>query len=213
MNERRIVLIGAGDHGRVAAELARAAGWNVVGYVEPDARPDDPGRRVADLPILGSLEEPAGWLDPGLAFACTLGDNRRRAAAWERCRGLGLSPAALVHPTATLLGGAIVEDGAQVCAGAIVGVDARVGADAILNTAATLDHDGRLMAHAQVGPGAHLAGRVIVEEGAFVGTGASVIPGCHIGAWSVIAAGATVIADVAPDIRVGGVPAKPLGGD
>lgn len=204
------MLVGAGDHGRVVADLARSAGWTVVGFVEPTAGPDDASRRVAELSILGSLEAPESWLVEGLAFACALGDNRRRAAAWERCRSLGLRPAALVHPTATLLGGASVEEGAQVCAGAIVGVDARVEADAILNTAATLDHDGRLSMHAQVGPGAHLAGRVTVDEGAFVGTGASVIPGCRIGAWSVVAAGATVIGDVGANTRVGGVPAKSL---
>ena len=210
MSDRRLVLIGAGDHGRVAADLARAAGWTVVGFVEPVASPDDASRRVAELPILGSLEAPAEWLAADLFFACALGDNRRRGAAWDRCLELGLAPAALVHPTATLLSGARVEDGAHVCAGAIVGVDALVAADAILNTAATLDHDGRVLAHAQVGPGAHLAGRVTVEEGAFVGTGASVIPGCRIGAWSMVAAGATVIGDVGAEMRVAGVPAGPF---
>jgi UDP-perosamine 4-acetyltransferase len=207
----RIVLIGAGDHGRVLVDLARAAGWTVAGFVEPVAAPDDPQRIVAGLPILGSLDAPDAWRSDDLAFAAALGDNRRRAAAWERCLMLGLRPAPLVHPTATLLGGASVEDGGQVCAGAVVGVDATVGPDAILNTAATLDHDGRLGAHAQVGPGAHLAGRVTVGEGAFVGTGATVIPGRSIGPWALVAAGAVVIGDVEPNARVGGVPARALG--
>ena len=209
MSERRMVLVGAGEHGRVAADLARAAGWTVAGFVEP-AREDELDRRVAGLPILGGLDAPDGWCSDGLAFACSLGDNRRRAAAFARCLELGMRPVALIHPTASLLGGAVVDDGGQICAGAIVGVDARVGADAILNTAATLDHDGRLEAHAHVGPGAHLAGRVTVEEGAFVGTGATVIPGRRIGAWAVGAAGAGVIDDVEAGRRVGGVPARPL---
>jgi sugar O-acyltransferase (sialic acid O-acetyltransferase NeuD family) len=203
------VLVGAGEHGRVVADLAHAAGWGVAGFIEP-AVDDELDRRVAGLPILGSLDAPDGWRSDGLAFACSLGDNRRRAAAFVRCLELGLRPVALIHPTAVLLGGASVEDGGQVCAGAIVGVDARVGGDAILNTAATLDHDGRLESHAHVGPGAHLAGRVTIGEGAFVGTGATVIPGRHVGAWAVVAAGAVVIDDVAPEGRVAGVPARPL---
>ena len=204
-----MVLVGAGEHGRVAADLARAAGWTVAGFIEP-AGDEELDRRVAGLPVLGALDAPDGWCSDGLAFACSLGDNRRRAAAFARCLELGMRPVALVHPTAILLGGASVEDGGQVCAGAIVGVDARVAADAILNTAATLDHDGRLEAHAHVGPGVHLAGRVTIGEGAFVATGATVIPGRIIGAWAVVAAGAVVIDDVAADGRVGGVPARPL---
>jgi sugar O-acyltransferase (sialic acid O-acetyltransferase NeuD family) len=207
--ERRLVLVGAGEHGRVAADIARAAGWAVAGFVEPASGPGA-DRRVADLPILGTLDAPDRWCSDDLGFACSLGDNRRRAEAFARCLELGMRPIALIHPSAILLGGAAVDDGGQVCAGAIVGVDARVGADAILNTAATLDHDGRLEAHAQVGPGAHLAGRVTVEEGAFVGTGATVIPGRRIGRWATVAAGAVVIDDVAAEARVAGVPARPL---
>ncbi|MEO8245891.1 MAG: NeuD/PglB/VioB family sugar acetyltransferase [Chloroflexota bacterium] len=210
MSGSRIVIIGAGDHGRVLAELARTAGWSVAGFVEPVGAAEDATRTVAGLAILGSLDLPDAWYATGTAFATALGDNRKRAVAFARGLELDMRPAALVHPTAALLGGAVVEDGGQVCAGAIVGVDARVGADAILNTAATLDHDGRLEAHAHVGPGAHLAGRVTVEQGAFVGTGATIIPGRRIGAWAVVAAGAVVIDDVEPEGRVGGVPARPL---
>ena len=209
----RLVIVGAGEHGRVIADLARAAGWEIAGFVEPVASDDDRARSVSGVPVIGSLDAPAGWRDRATAFAAALGDNRRRAAAWDRCTELGLRPATLVHPTAILLGGAVVQEGGQVCAAAVVGVDAVVGGNAIVNTAATIDHDGRLGRHAQVGPGAHLAGRVTVGEGAFLGTGTVVIPGCEIGPWAVVAAGATVIDDVPEGARVAGVPARPLRGE
>ena len=211
MSGSTIVIIGAGDHGRVLAELARAAGWSVAGFIEPVASGDDATRTVAGLPILGSLDAPDPWLSTGAGFVAALGDNGRRATAFARCVELGMRAVALVHPTAILLSGAVVEDGAQVCAAAVVGVDARIEADAIVNTGATIDHDGRIGRHAHVGPGAHLAGAVSVDEGAFIGIGASVIPYRRIGAWAVVAAGATVTDDVEPGARVGGVPARPLG--
>jgi len=206
----RLVIIGAGDHGRVVADLARAAGSEPVGFVEPDGAAEDSTRAPAGLTVIGSLEQPDAWRSSATAFTVALGDNRARRSAWEACLALGLVPLRLVHPTASLLGGSVVEDGAQVCAGAVIGVDARVMGDAIVNTAATVDHDGVVGPHAQVGPGSHLAGRVTIGEGAFLGTGAIVVPGRSIGAWSLVAAGATGIHDVPDGARVGGVPARPL---
>ena len=206
---RRLVIIGAGDHGRVLADIARSTGVESIAFIEPGpVRPGDDRRG----PIIeGDLDHPDAWIADADAFAVGLGDNRRRAEAWARCLQLGLRPATLVHPSAVLLGGAELQPGAQICAGAVIGVDASVAANAIVNTAASIDHDVQVGLHAQVGPGCHLAGRVIVEEGAFLGTGAAVTPGCRIGAWAVVGAGAAVIDDVPPGSTVGGVPARPLG--
>ena len=210
---RRIVIIGAGDHGRVVLELLRAAGEHPAGFVEPVPSESALDRVVDGLRVIGDLHEELGWTTTTQMFVCALGDNRRRADAFERCVSLGLEPIAAVHPSATILAGARIAPGATVCASAVVGVAAFVGPDAIVNTAATIDHDNRIGAHATVAPGAHLAGRVEVGEGAFVGLGASVIEGRRIGAWALVAAGAAVIRDVPPAARVAGVPARPIGPD
>ncbi|CAA9530721.1 MAG: hypothetical protein AVDCRST_MAG67-4133 [uncultured Solirubrobacteraceae bacterium] len=51
---------------------------------------------------------------------------------------------------------------------------------------------------------------VHVEEGAWVGSGAILLGPCRIGAHAVVAAGAVVTADVAPETVVAGVPARPV---
>jgi acetyltransferase EpsM len=203
----RLVIVGAGDHGRVLADLARACDHEPIGFVQPGHA--DP-RSVDGLPIIGSLDDPASWITPGLGFTIGLGDNRERAIAFDRCVALGLEALSLVHPSVVVLGGAQVDAGAQVCAGAVIGLAARIGPDVIINTGATIDHDDVLGAHAFVGPGAHLAGNVTVETGAHVGLGALVRERTRIGAWSYIAAGGVVIHDVPPSIRVAGVPARPM---
>lgn len=53
------------------------------------------------------------------------------------------------------------------------------------------------------------AGRdIVVEEGAWIGSGAILLGPCRIGSHAVVAAGAVVTADVAPETVVGGVPAQ-----
>ncbi len=206
-----LVVVGAGDHGRVVLELLRAAGEQPHGFVEP-GHTEGIGQRLVDgLPIVGDLEDCRDWLRPGARFVVALGDNRARRAAFDRGLELGLTPVPAVHPTARLLAGAVVEPGAMVCAGAVIGLAATVGANAIVNTGATVDHDNRIGAHATVAPGANLAGRVSLGEGAFVGIGAAVREGCTIGAWAVVAGGAMVTDDVPAEARVAGVPARPMG--
>jgi acetyltransferase EpsM len=203
----RLVVIGAGDHARVVVDLARACGHEPIGFVEPT-----PGDRtsVDGLPILGSLASPDDWAGADLGFTVGIGRNRDRAAAFDRCRSLGLEPVTLVHPGALVLGGAELGAGTQVCAGAVIGLAAKLGDDVIVNTAASVDHDDVLEDHAFVGPGARLAGRVTVAQGAHVGLAAAVREGVRIGAWSYVAAGAVVIADVADEHRVAGVPARAM---
>lgn len=206
-----IVIVGAGDHGRVVLELLRSSGDMPIGFVEPAAT-GRTGEEVDGIPVLGDLDASVAWMsETPVRFVCALGGNRARSVAYARCVELGMTPTAAVHPTAMVLGGARIEAGAMVCAGALVGVAAWVGPNAIVNTAASVDHDNRIGAHATIAPGARLAGRVQVGEGAFVGIGASVKEGVHIGAWAVVAGGAMVIRDVPAGERVAGLPARPMG--
>jgi sugar O-acyltransferase (sialic acid O-acetyltransferase NeuD family) len=204
-----LVIVGAGDHGRVIAEAARAAGHSILGFVQPSGPAGSAGE-VDGLPILGTLDDPQVQARVGheASFVVALGSNAPRKAAYAECLRHGWQPASIVHPTAILLGGSRIGEGSQVCAAAVIGVGAEVGADVIVNTAASVDHDGRIHDHAFIGPGARLAGRVTVEAGAHVGIGAVVREGCTIGAWSYVAAGAVVVSDVPGHTRVAGIPAR-----
>ena len=207
-----LVIVGSGDHGRVMAEAASAAGHPPVGFVDPAERAEGSADVVDGLPVLGVLGDPQlrTRFDAETTFVVALGSNQRRQEAFAECQRLGWQPATIVHPSAILLGGSRIEEGSQVCAAAVIGVGTEIGADVIVNTAATIDHDGRVGDHAFIGPGAHLAGRVTVEEGAHVGIGAIVREGCTIGAWSYVAAGAVVVSDVPSRTRVAGIPARPM---
>ena len=51
---------------------------------------------------------------------------------------------------------------------------------------------------------------VVIEDGVWIGARVLILPGVTIGAGSIVAGGAVVTADVAPNRIVGGVPAKEL---
>ncbi|HYI66721.1 MAG TPA: acetyltransferase [Candidatus Limnocylindrales bacterium] len=207
-----LVIVGLGDHARVMIEAARAAGHELVGLVDPaPADHTSSPSEVEGLAVLGKIHGDKKWAPSHtVRFLVAVGRNDVRMRVFRECLAEGWVPAAVIHPTATILGGARIEAGAQVCARAVIGVSATVGANAIVNTAASIDHDNQIAEHATVAPGAHLAGRVQVGEGAFIGIGAIVREGLSVGGWSLVAAGAVVIRDVGPAERVAGVPAQPM---
>ena len=203
-----VVIIGAGGHGKVVADILRAAGGaNPVGFV--DADPALRGQSVAGLPVLGPANLLARLWQQNVRHAVVaIGDNRTRRRYGDVLRDHGFEPLSAVHPSAVVSASAALGRGVVVAANATVCTEARVGDFAIVNTAAVVDHECRVGAGVHVAPGARLAGRVRVRDEAFVGIGAIVIQCLTIGRGATVGAGAVVTRDVPDLATVVGVPAR-----
>lgn len=210
----RILIIGAGGHGKVVADILRARGTEPGGFVDADERLW--GTQVLGLPVLGGmnhLEQIARQYGVRSAVVA-IGDNRVRQEHAREIERAGLSMASAIHPSATISPTAALGRGVVVCMGVAIGVQARVGELAIINTNATVDHECEVGSAVHICPNVSLAGRVRVGEGAFVGIGSSVIQCRSIGAWATVGAGAVVTRDIPDRATAVGVPAKVIrGGD
>lgn len=208
MKQPRILILGAGGHGKAVADLLLADGrFEVVGFL--DAAPK--ATQVLGLPMLGDESLLAALAGQGIGCAHpAIGHNAARQAAAGRLQAAGFALPALIHPAAIIGAGVQLADGVAVLARAVIGPDARIGALALINTGAIVEHDCVLEEAAHIGPGTVLAGGVRVGAGALIGAGAVIRPGIAIGAGAVVGAGAAVVEDVAPGATVMGVPARPV---
>lgn len=210
---RRYLVWGAGGHGRVVADLVRAVGATVVGFVDRDGPAGEAADPGADGVVTSEAELRAALARGELPAGCdavvpALGDNALR---WAALQSLGGRTApALLHPAATLSPTARVAEGSVVMAAAVVNAGARVGPAAIVNTGAVVEHDCTLGPAVHVSPGAVLAGAVKVGARAWIGAGATVIQGLSVGPDAVVGAGAVVIRDVPAGATVVGNPARPI---
>jgi len=203
-----LLILGAGGHGRVVADLADESGrYQRIAFLDDTA---GAAEKNAPWPILGRMSDLSRYRSEFEAAFVAVGDANKRLELLARAESNGYTIATLVHPAAFVSRRAALESGTVVCAGAVVQVNARVGRGCIVNTGSSIDHDCVLGTGVHLCPGAHLAGSVVVGEHTWIGIGASVIQGLSIGSRVTIGAGAAVVANVMNDRTIGGVPASDL---
>ena len=195
-----LFVLGAGGHGKVVAEAARASGaFDVRGYLDHDR-----ARWGTEWDGLKIAAPEA--MDADAEVALGVGDNRARAEAMRRLDGRRV--ATVVHPSAVVCPSARLGDGTYVGPLAVVHADAEVGRGCIVNSGAVVEHDCRLGDYVHVSPRATLGGGVTVGEGAHLGLGAVLLPGLTVGEWTTLGAGAVMVESLPDRVTAMGVPAR-----
>lgn len=207
---RDLVIFGAGGHGRDVHQIVRdlvadGADWNVVGFLDGDAKRH--GTEIHALPILGDESWLAGRPDTHVVVA--IGATAARWGIVQKLTGVGCRNfATLVHPRVWAGRDVEIGTGTVICASTLLTTDLRIGNHAILNLACTVGHDVVLGDFVTLAPGVNISGAVGVGKGCDLGSGSIVNQGVNIGRWSVIGSGAVVVRDLEPNVTAVGVPAR-----
>lgn len=205
----RVILIGAGGHGRVVLDILRQGAMYVpFGFVDADVKLA--GQIIDACDVLGTPDElEALCIRHEIEGAIvSIGDNKTRWRYAKRLDKMGIQLISAIHPQATVADTADIGDNVVIAAGAMVCAHAEIGKSVILNTGCIVDHESFVGAGAHICPGVRLAGRVTVGPGACVGIGATVIQGVTIGRGATVGAGAVVLHDVPDNTLAVGVPAR-----
>ncbi len=202
----RVVIVGAGGHGRevYGALLAAGADWDVVGFV--DDAPAHPGRLVRlDVPLLGDLDELLARPAP---YAIGVGTPAARRRVVERLAPVPDGPVTVVHPGAHLGPDTHLGEGAVVFDRCTITTNVHIGRHTHLNVGCAVQHDTLVGDFVQFSPGVFVNGDCEIDHDVFLGTGAIITRGCTVGAGARVGAGAVVLSDVEPGTTVVGVPAR-----
>mgnify|MGYP003385255885 CR=1 FL=1 len=200
----RLVIIGAGGHGRVVADCAQTIGeYDEIIFLD-DCFVER--KKYACWKIIGCVNM---W--PELTnsdFIVAFGNNKLRQVVLNELRQANANLVSIIHPSAVISQYANIEVGTVVLANAVVNVNSNIGRGCIINTAATIDHDSQIGECVHISPGANIAGGVVVGALSWLGIGSTVIEHLTLAENTQIGAGAVVTQSTQKNSLYLGVPAK-----
>lgn len=198
----RLIIVGAGGHGKVIVDNAWKNGYTNVCFVDDNATGECMG-----IPIVGTSADIIALNDGQTDFVIGIGNNVVRKRIAERYTVRWVT---LIHPSAQIGLHVCVGEGTVVMAGAIVNSGATVGVHCIINTGVIVEHDNVIGDYVHISPNAALGGTVRVGELTHIGIGATIKNNTDICSDCTVGVGAVVVKDIEECGTYVGVPARKI---
>jgi sugar O-acyltransferase (sialic acid O-acetyltransferase NeuD family) len=187
----RLLVVGAGGHGRSVAEAVLMSGdFDLVGFLDDSFLVHD--RDVWGVPMLGPANAFADYALLASHAVVAIGNNALRQKLSAQLLTSGFALACVVHPRATVSPRARLGEGVAVMAGAVVGTEAVLGQGAIVNCGAVVDHHAQVEEFGHLGVGACMAGGSVLGALGWMQAGSAIGYGVHLPAGTVLKAGEAV---------------------
>lgn len=148
---KRTLIIGAGGHGRVVAEVAQDCGYDEVDFLDDNS----------DLAI-GKISDIKNFKDKYTDVFIGIGNNKVREKLLMEIKTLGFNIPALIHPSAYISRSSMVGFGTIIEPKAIVNANSIIGEGCIISVGSIIDHD------VTIGKCCHINSGGIVKAGATI---------------------------------------------
>lgn len=182
----RLLIVGAGGHGRSVAEAALASGtFTLSGFL------DDQTTNVWEFPVLGRTQDAAAWRTVADAAIVAIGNNVLRQQLQQQLIVAGFKLATVIHPRAVVSPSANLGMGCAVMAGAIIGTEAKLGMGVIVNSGAVVDHHCVVEDYGHLGVAAAMAGGTKLGAGAWMQAGSALGYGVKVPSGAILPPGST----------------------
>lgn len=198
----RLIIIGAGGHGKVIADIALKIGYTDICFID-----DNVTGSCMGFPIIGKCDETEKLNDGKTDFVIGIGNNNIRKIIAEK---YDVNWVTLIHPSAQIAVNVSIGKGTVITAMAVVNVCARIGKHCIINTNAVIEHDNVIGDYVHISPGVALGGTVNIGNCSHIGLGADVINNITICDGCIIGAGAVVVKDIKSGGTYVGVPMRKI---
>lgn len=196
-----VIIIGAGGHGKVVADIVQRSGDRVIGFLDDNP---DAGSILIGSPMLGSVDD---YKKYSAEFVIAIGNADIRRRISQKLSDVSWYTA--IHPTAVISDIDVeIGTGTVVMANAVINPGTKIGKHCIINSGAIVEHDNRIDDFVHVSVGAKLGGTVKIGKGTWIGIGVSVSNNVNICDNCMIGAGSVVIKDIREAGTYVGVPAN-----
>lgn len=203
MNEK-LVIIGAGGHGKVVADIAKLKGYKDIVFLDDNSEKKECGL----YPIVGTTQDIEKYYNAH--FIVGIGNNKVRRKLTSFLLEKQYDVTTLIHPSAVIDETVQIGHGTVIMANVVINADTTIGHGCIINTASSVDHDCCIQDYVHICPGVHIAGTVHIGDNTWIGIGSSVINNIYIVNDCMLGAGCVVVKDLLESGTYIGVPARRL---
>lgn len=140
--QRKLLIIGSGMHGKVIEEIAKVCGYTHVAYL------DD-----RDKCALGKIKEAEIFLGDYETAFVSIGNNQIRADIVKMLSEMGYEIPTLIHPTAYVSPSATIGNGSVIEPHACINANVVVGNGVIVSIGAIVDHNACIGEYCHVDAG------------------------------------------------------------
>ncbi len=204
LQESKLVIIGAGGHGKKMIDLGSLMGYNLLGFLSMDTQGSIIyNHKVLGPPELIATEEYAGKVH----FHIAIGENSVRYKILEIVGNENMM-VPLISPYATVSPNALIGYGTSINHNSVIQTSVKIGKCCIVDTGAIIDHDCSIGDFVNIYPGAVLTGTVKIGNGSIIGAGSVIREKVSIGENTLIGAGSIVLNDIGPNVVAYGNPAR-----
>ncbi len=159
----KILIIGAGGHGKVLLDCIIAQGkYEVAGFADDSINVN---KNVVDnYTIISTSENIETLKDKVDYFVVAVGNNEIREKLYKKTKQL-LTPAIVIHPSATIGMGVTIKPGCVILSNVIVNVYSTIGENTIINSGVIIDHECSIGANVHLSIGSTIGSNSLIGDG------------------------------------------------
>ncbi len=159
MNIKQVVIIGAGGHAKVIADIVHKNNDIVIGFLD-DNKPIGE-KIIGSYEVIGSISDIEKIKKDNIEFIIGIGNNLVRKEIAQKYK---IKYYTAIHKSAQIGLDVIIDEGTTVMANSVINPSTRIGKHTIINSGAIIEHDNTVGDYVHIASNATLGGMVQTKD-------------------------------------------------
>lgn len=177
MKSKKIIIVGAGGHGKVIYDVLKSQeNLKVVGFMDSNTQIGT--KVIDDCEVILSQEEISKVIDFADSFVVAIGNNVIRTNLFNELKQY-INPVSVIHPSVIIGSDVSIEGGTVILTNVVINRGTHIGENSIINSGTIIDHDCIIGKNVHLSIGTLVGSNTKIVDNSFTGIGA-IIPSFFI---------------------------------
>lgn len=200
---KSLIIIGAGGHGKVCTDIAKAMKkWDEIYFLD-----DEKAGYVNNVKILGKVNLNK-YSHKVFDIFVAIGNNISRKEIIVKVLESNFDLVSLISISSIISDSAQVLSGSVVMPGSVLNSNVKIGMGCIINSLCVIEHDCSIGDFVHISPGCIVCGNVVIDSNIWIGAGTTIINNITISCGVLVGAGSVIVKSINENGTYYGVPAR-----